>query len=151
MVIIMYRCCFAGHSNIDQSQVIEKLKIEILNMLKATDDIEFWVGNYGAFDRIVSNVLLEIKSYNNIKTVLVIPYITKDIQEHRTFYLDRFDEIIIAPTKDSTPNRYKIIECNKYMISNSDCLICYINHTWGGAYKTYEYALKKDIKIINIS
>ena len=37
------------------------------------------------------------------------------------------------------------------MINNSDLLICYVNKTWGGAYKTYKYAKNKQLKIINIS
>ena len=37
------------------------------------------------------------------------------------------------------------------MIENSDCVIAYITHTFGGAYSTYLYAKKKGKAIFNIS
>jgi hypothetical protein len=38
------------------------------------------------------------------------------------------------------------------MVNNSNFLIAYVDHEWGGAYKTLEYAEKRrKIKIINIA
>jgi hypothetical protein len=38
------------------------------------------------------------------------------------------------------------------MVKNSQVLVCYVKHSWGGAAKTLEFAQKrKNIKIINIA
>ena len=37
------------------------------------------------------------------------------------------------------------------MVDNASYAICYVNHGWGGAAKTYERAKKKGLNIINIA
>ena len=45
-----------------------------------------------------------------------------------------------------------IKKANQYMVDNSQCMICYVRHSWGGAAKTLEYAKrKKDIEIFNVA
>ena len=36
---------------------------------------------------------------------------------------------------------------NKFMVDNANYAICYVNHGWGGAAKTYERAKKKGLNI----
>ena len=43
-------CCFAGHSQIDD-EFQDRLKFEIEQLILNKGVNEFWVGNYGAFDR----------------------------------------------------------------------------------------------------
>lgn len=50
------------------------------------------------------------------------------------------------------PAKFRILKCNQYMIDYSDFLITYVDHSFGGAAKTLEYAKKKEfIKIFNLS
>lgn len=45
-----------------------------------------------------------------------------------------------------------IVKRNEWMIDKSSFLIAYIDHEWGGAYRTFKYAKrKKHIKVINIA
>ena len=44
------RCCFAGHGEIYDTSVKEKLKTEIKRLIETENVREFWVGNYGKFD-----------------------------------------------------------------------------------------------------
>ena len=146
------RCCFAGHSQIyDDFQ--SKLKIEIEKLILHKGVNEFWVGNYGVFDRTAAKVVREFKSvYQNIKLYLVLPYTTKTIDENRNQYYEDFDALLIADIPERTPTKYRIIKCNEYMVNESDFLLCYVKYSWGGASKTLEYAeKKKHIEIINIS
>ena len=39
----------------------------------------------------------------------------------------------------------------KYMVDNSNYAICFVNHDWVGAAKTYDQAIKKNLKIINLA
>lgn len=83
---------------------------------------------------------------------LVLPYITTEINECKDIYYENFDNLIIADIPEKTPGNIQIIKCNQYMILNSAYLLCHISHSWGGAYKTLEYARKqKNIQIINLA
>lgn len=146
------RCCFAGHSKIyDNFQNRLKFEIEQLTMNNGVS--EFWVGNYGAFDRTAAGIVRELKSvYHNIKLYLVLPYITKVIDKHRYQYYQEYDAMLMADIPDKTPIKYRIIKCNEYMVNECDFLICYVKYSWGGASRTLEYAKRKNhIEIINIS
>ena len=82
---------------------------------------------------------------------LVIPYVTKTIDDNKNQYYEEFDALLVADIPEKTPVKHKIIKCNEYMVKKSDFLICYVRNFWGGASKTLELAKKKKhIEIINI-
>lgn len=148
-------CSFAGHSNYNPNKdEIQNLYNLIEKLITQKGVTEFGIGNYGSFDSISAHAVYDFKNkYKNIKLCLVIPYITKKITEYKELY-KKYDEIIMANIPAGTPVKYRIIKCNEYMVNNSDYLIAYVNHNWGGAAKTYNYALKKKnkqtIEIYNI-
>ena len=146
------RCCFAGHSRIYSGMDKNILKNVIINLIENEGVDEFWVGNYGNFDSISAEAVRELKiSYPQISLVLVIPYLTKEINDNKKFYNNNYDCILVAEIPDNIPRKYRIIKTNEYMVNNSDFLICYVQHSFGGAAKTLEYANKrKQIKTINI-
>ena len=37
------------------------------------------------------------------------------------------------------------------MVDRSDLVVCYVDHESGGAYKTIQYAEKREKKIINVA
>lgn len=37
------------------------------------------------------------------------------------------------------------------MVEQADCVVAYIDHEWGGAYTTYQYAIKKGKEILNLA
>ena len=47
-------------------------------------------------------------------------------------------------------NKHLIEKRNKWMIAQSDYCICYITHTWGGAYKFARQAKRKGLHVINL-
>ena len=122
-------------------------------MIKNHNVKEFWVGNYGEFDYMSAKAVREMKTiYKNIELILVIPYLTKTINEYKQVYYSNFDSILIADIPQNTPHRYKILKCNRYIVNNSNFMICYVDHFWGGAAKTFKYAQsQKNIKIFNLS
>ena len=145
-------CCFAGHSKIDNIDFVYKKLLEIIeNLIIKENVMDFQVGNYGTFDKLVIKALNELKHKYDIKTELVLPYLTKEINKNKEEYYKSYNSILVADIPVSTPQRLKIIKCNEYMIKTCDYLICYVEHSWGGASKTLEFAKKnKNIKIINI-
>lgn len=145
-------CCFCGHSKIyDSYKLAESIKDSAKKIILQENISEFWVGNYGGFDKLCASVINELKSeYPNIKLNLILPYLTQEILKNKDFYNKRFDNIILAELPEYTPKKYSITECNKYMLNHSRFVICYITHDWGGAYQTLKYAKRKNLTIINI-
>ncbi len=146
-------CCFAGHRDVyDAENVLTALKNKIEELITKENVTEFWVGNYGRFDGLAATCVRSLKTkYKGIKLVLVIPYITKQLNEYKEQYYEKYDKILMADIPISTPQQLKIIKCNEYMVSESDYLTCYVKHSWGGAAKTLEYAQKRNIQIINMA
>ena len=144
-------CCFAGHSKIDDIEFVYKRLLEITKNLIINENVtHFQVGNYGTFDKLAVKSLNKLKEKFDIKIELVIPYLTKEINEYKEEYYKNYNSILIADIPLATPQRLKIIKCNEYMIKSCDYLICYVKHSWGGASKTLEFAKENNIKIINI-
>lgn len=146
-------CCFAGHSEIyDTDAVSAVLKDKIEYLILNENVKEFWAGNYGQFDMLAAKSVRELKNkYKDIKLVLVIPYLTKEINEYKEQYYAKYDEIVMADIPLSSPKNLKIIKCNEYMVRESEFMICYVKYSWGGASKTLNYAKKMKLKIININ
>lgn len=145
------RCFFAGHSKLYED-VQEKLKAAIEYQILHNGVDEFWVGNYGAFDRAAAKAVRELQgTYQDIKLYLVLPYLTRAIEEEREEYYKAFDGLLLADIPENTPKRYRISKCNEYMAQESDVLVCYIKHPFGGAAKTVDFAKKRDVEIVNIS
>ena len=48
------------------------------------------------------------------------------------------------------PPRFAILKRNEWMIDNADLVIAYVDHRYGGAYKSLLFAQRRKKKIINI-
>ncbi len=147
-------CCFAGHSKLyGKEDIYENLLSAIEHLITKENITEFWVGNYGDFDNLSAKAVRVLKDkHPDIQLNLVIPYLTKEINEYREQYYKSYDNILIADIAEKTPGNLKIIKSNQYMVQNSCTLVCYVEHSFGGAAKTLEYAKKRaHIKIINLA
>lgn len=137
---------FIGHSDCPLSVEVVKpyIKKEILNGVDT-----FLNGGQGSFDYICARAVYQLKrKYPQIKSVLVIPY-----HNFRIFDKTLFDGIINSDTSNSISYiGYKsaIPKRNSFMIENASTAICYVTHISGGAYKSYQVAKKKGLRIINI-
>lgn len=138
---------FIGHSNcpLSSEDIIPYIEQAILNGVDT-----FLNGGQGSFDYACACAVCKLKDkYSKIKSILVIPYHNFRIRDNTLF-----DDIINANTSNSnsyTGYKTAIPKRNRYMVENSSTAICYVNHISGGAYKTYQLAQKKKLRIINIS
>jgi len=145
------RCTFAGHSEIHNSNLVEVIKTTAKELITEYGVNEFWVGHYGDFDHYAAKAIRELKPEYDIELVLVIPYLTKEIEEYKEEYYRNFDAVLMADIPEKTPKKLKIIKVNQYMVNESDFLICYVKNSWGGAAKTLEYAKQKKKNIYNLA
>ena len=142
---------FCGHSRtILCKEELQLLKNTLIEIIDKNNDCIFYLGGYGNFDNICLSILTELKKiYPNISTVFITPYINNNYSKLK-WAKTSYDEIIY-PEIENTPLRYAITKRNQWMIDNSNLLICCIDHTFGGAYKTLKYAKLRKLKYINIS
>lgn len=107
---------------------------------------EFLCGGMGDFDWIAARAVYKLKSeYPNISVNLVIPYLSFNIRNN-----ELFDAIVYPEGFEKYHFKAAIIQRNRYMVRESAYAICYVNHGWGGAAKTFEYAQKQGLNIINL-
>ena len=139
----MYSCTFIGHHNAPET-IKPYLKSQIINLIKNQNVNTFYFGTHGNFDFMVKKTL----------TALQRDY--PQINIHEVFaYLPPKDEFCdytntIYPDIEKVPLKYAITERNKWMIKNSDYLICYVTNTTTNSYNFLYFARKKNKKIINL-
>ncbi len=140
---------FCGHSRcLLTADELIALENHLTYIIEKEPFCTFYLGGYGNFDRVCFNVLTKLKQrYKNIKRVFITPYIC-NYDKLKTLS-KTYDETIYPPL-ENTPLRFAINKRNRWMIQNSNILICYVTNTFGGAYTTYKYAKTKNLKIINI-
>lgn len=135
---------FCGHGGITYSDDIRERLKEAVTELIAQGADEFLFGGYGSFDMLAAHTVYELKKeYRNIKSVLVVPYL------NREYDMDWYDDSVFPPL-ERVPKRYAIVRRNYWMVEQSDVLVCYIDHAWGGAYRTFERAKAKKKRIIQL-
>lgn len=140
-------CCFFGHKDAPAS-IISALEYAIENLIQNAGVNEFLVGNQGCFDGMVHRVLKKAKNkYPSITYHVVLAYMPK---EKNRYSLYEYGETILPAGIESIHPKFAISWRNKWMIQESDMVVCYVNHSWGGAAQFVEYARKQGKTIINI-
>ena len=144
---------FVGHSCVNsRKRVREIVKEQIQNITIDTDVVTCYLGGYGDFDEICASVCRELKKVcKNIDVVYVTPYISLSEQLKIREMLNRglYDRSIYPPI-ENVPPKFAIIRRNEWMVKNADIVIAYINHSYGGAYRSFEAAKQNKKKIVNI-
>jgi uncharacterized phage-like protein YoqJ len=137
---------FIGHGDCPLS--VEDIKPfieqEILNGVDT-----FLNGGQGGFDINAAYAVHKLKpKYPHIRNILCVPY-----HNFRIFDKEIFDEIInpdFSNSESYTGYKIAIPKRNRYMVDNASTAICYVTHISGGAYKTYQIAQKKGLRILDV-
>jgi uncharacterized phage-like protein YoqJ len=145
---------FCGHKEIcDRQLILNKLIENLEPYFKELKPLTFYCGGYGAFDSIASeaiDILRKSYPYTNVEKIYVTPYIAASCKEKLDSIKNIYDEIIYPPL-ENVPLKFAISRRNEWIIKNSDIVIAYVKHSWGGAAKTLTYAKRKHKQIISIS
>ena len=140
-------CCFFGHKDIP-SGLTERL-FPVLTRLIAEGVDSFLVGNQGGFDSTVLHTLRLLKEkYPHITYNVVLAYMPGNKEEWSAY---EPMETLYPEGLESVHPRYAISWRNKWMIQESDVVVAYITHSWGGAAQFVELAERKKKRIINIA
>lgn len=138
----MMKVTFCGHKELADRMAVKQWLQSVCRELILQGADEFYLGGYGAFDSLCASVLREFKPANShIQLILVLPYLNSSI------ITDGYDETIYPPL-ESVPKKFAILRRNEWMVQESDIVVAYVNHGWGGAAKTLQYARRKRKRII---
>ncbi len=138
-------CTFFGHKDARELNT-EMLKNAIEELIKNGVDT-FYIGHQGDFDNMAYNCLLKLKaSYPHIRFWVVLAYMPAHTPKNDLYC----DYSIFPDALESVHPRFAIEKRNRWLIDRADCCICYVNYTWGGAYKFARLAKRRGLTVINV-
>lgn len=128
-------CTFFGHRDCPES--IRPMLRQAIEDLAANHGVTmFYVGNQGQFDALVLSVLRELE----VNYAVVLAYLPTT----------EGDDTMLPEGIETVHPRYAISWRNRWMVQQAEFAICYVRHTWGGAYRYMEYACRQGKTVINL-
>lgn len=141
-------CFFFGHKDVPLS-IYAKLEEVVEKLITEGSATSFLIGNQGQFDSMALKALRRMKiKHPHISYNVVLAYMPTGRAEYNPY---EYGETMLPEGIESVHPRYAISWRNKWMVNESDYVICYVTHSWGGAVKYVEIATRKTKKIINIA
>lgn len=133
---------FCGHREVYQPDAVRAWLTDCVETLICKGATDFYLGGHGAFDSMAASVVWKLKEkYPGICSVLVIPYLNREIDTSRY-------DLTTYPPLENVPKRFAISRRNQWMCQTADVVVAYVRHIWGGAAATLEYAVKKKKRVI---
>ena len=140
-------CTFFGHRDCP-STVKPKLRKVLSDLIENQSVNMFYVGNNGAFDRMVRSCLRELEQqYPEINYAVVLEHMPKKRDEFDT--ADYTDTMLPEGIEKVHPH-FAIAWRNKWMLRNADYVIAYVTHSRGGAAQYTEMAERQGKKVIKL-
>ena len=121
------------------------LREVLLKLIEWQGVTRFYVGNQGNFDGMARCLLAELEHSYGIGYEVVLAYMPK--KEDGVFDAGH---TILPEGIESVPQRFAIEYRNKWMIEHSDIVITYVTHSFGGAAKFKQLALRKKKTVIEL-
>ena len=142
---------FCGHAQFSKSEKYQRTVLDFLKRTVGDQAADMYLGGYGNFDSFAYGCCLKYKeSHPNISLVFITPYVTPEYMKNRFECQSTKYDSVIYPEIEDKPLKFAITYRNRWMVEKADYVVCFITHSYGGAYKTYQHAKKCNKKIINI-
>lgn len=138
----MAACTFFGHRECPGS-VKTKLREVLVDLIEDHGVEMFYVGNQGQFDAMVLSTLRELKKvYPQTDYAVVLAYMPGKQSEY-----DDYSDTMLPEGIEFVRPRYAISWRNNWMLRQSEYVVTYITHSWGGAAQ-YAQRAKSQKKIV---
>ena len=142
----MPACTFFGHRDCPDT-VKPRLRQVLIDLIENHNVDMFYVGNQGRFDAIVRSELRDLqREYPQINYAVVLAY----MPGKQTEYDDHSDTMLPEGIESVHP-RYAISWRNNWMLKQSDYVVTYITHSYGGAAKYATKAKRLGIQEISLA
>lgn len=144
---------FFGHSKLcSNGDLAKEVEEAILSKINKSEKTTFYCGGYGDFDNMCARICSLIKKKGiDCEVLFITPYLqSSKLSEIRSGIDGVLYDGSLYPSLEHVPPKLAILKRNEWMVDNSDLIIAYVKHNWGGAYRALEYARKKGKLIYNI-
>lgn len=138
-------CTFFGHKDTPK-ETEPTLRSTLINLIENSNADVFYIGNNGSFDMMVRRQLEELSHIYPIAYSVVLAYLPTEKNKY-----DNLTNTIYPEGLENIPKRFAISYRNKWMIQQSDIVITYVTHSFGGAAQFKEMAIKQKKKVIELS
>ena len=144
----MSACTFFGHRDCPGS-VKPKLREVLVDLIEHHAVEMFYIGQQGDFDRMVRSVLKELASiYPHINYAVVLERMPPQ-RDH--FDLRDDSDTMLPEGSESVHPRFAISWRNRWMLRQSDYVITYVTHSWGGAAQFARTAQTQKKTVLNLA
>ena len=155
--LIDQTCCFTGHRQLSEEIMIDlqrSLEKEIVQMMHAGICC-FCAGGARGFDMLAESTVLRIKQdYPQVRLEIIVPVRgqaknwTKREQVQYDSILQKADRVVCL---SELYDRGCMQVRNRYLVNQSSKCICYLEKNTGGTKYTVDYALSKNLQVINLA
>ena len=126
--------------------------LRLLEELIGEKEAILYLGGYGIFDDFSFSCARAYKKLHaGVKLAFVTPYLNEEYQKRRAYYRKDGYDVVIYPPLENVPPKFAIVQRNKWMAEQADAVIAFIDHGWGGAYRMYQHAKRKNKAIYNLA
>lgn len=142
---------FFGHAKYVKIAEHEQKILDFLEEKVGDMPADMFLGGYGEFDAFAYECCKKYQAtHPNISLFFITPYMEESYLQKRADYLNKAYDGIIYPEIEDKPIKFAIFYRNRWIVEKSDYVICAVSHNYGGAYKAYSYALRKNRRVFNI-
>ena len=141
----MANCTFFGHRDCPES-IKPKLREVLVDLIMNRDVKMFYVGHQGQFDAYVHSELKQLKKeYPQINYAVVLAYMPGKKTEY-----DDYSDTMLPEGIEFVHPHYAISWRNNWMLKQSDYVVTYVTHSYGGAAQFAEKARRTGKQMISI-
>ncbi len=137
-------CTFFGHKDTPK-EIEPTLRSTLIDLIENKNVTTFYVGNNGNFDTMVRRQLEELSQIYPITYSIVLAYLPTERNKY-----DNLTNTIYPEGIESVLKRFAISWRNKWMIKQSDVVVTYVTHNFGGAWQFKVLAERMWKEIINL-
>ena len=138
-------CTFFGHKDTPK-EIEPTLRSTLIDLIENKNITVFYVGNNGNFDTMVRHQLEDLSHIYPITYSVVLAYLPTEKNKY-----DDLTNTIYPEGLETVPKRFAISWRNKWMIQQSDIVVTYVTHNFGGAAQFKELAENKRKFLVNLN
>ena len=136
---------FFGHKDTPK-EIEPTLRTTLIDLIENHNAAVFYVGNNGNFDTMVRRQLENLSQTYPITYNIVLAYIPTKKSEY-----DSFTNTLLPEGIETIPKRFAISYRNKWMVEQSDVVVTYVTHSFGGAAQFKAMAERQGKTVIELS
>lgn len=146
--MVVYGCFGHRESFINYEK---EMMTTLENLILENDNVAFMTGGMGKIDNLFSSTVRSLKrKYKNIRLLLVVPYLTSELNKNKDYYVAMYDEIVVPDELAGVHYKAAIKQRNRWMVEHCDVIIGCTYRDFGGAYTAIQYAKKAGKKVIKL-